>query len=100
MVGKSVRRRICRGEELDVEAIEETPRQEFGRSELFLNLVVDRERIAGFELLPNAEQIVHLVLQPDSCGGAAKQVPVAGEYLPDVARTGSAGFPIAMGNAE
>jgi len=55
VVLEHVARRVGRGEDFDVEALEQRPRPELRRTEFFSDLLVEPWRRLGREAVPNAE---------------------------------------------
>ena len=77
--------RIGRTHDLDVEALEQGSRSEFGRSELRLDLVIDPLGCLSGQFLLDAKHDMQFVSQPGARGSATKEVKVIGKDLPDFA---------------
>ncbi len=77
---------VGRREHLDVEPLEQGPREEVGGGELVHDLVVDACGGLARESVPDAEHLVELIIEPHAAGRAAEQVVVVCKALPHAAR--------------
>ena len=75
-------------EYLDLKALEERPRRVLGARESLLQVVVQPLRALPGRLLSYAEHADQLVGEPQTRGGAAEEVEVLAETLPDLAVVG------------
>jgi len=79
---------VRRSEHLDVEAVEQRARQELRGGQALGDLIVDVHGRVAVQPVPNAEDVVELVVEPGARGGAGKKVEVIREALPDGTRVG------------
>ncbi len=86
MVLEHVTRRVGRGEDFDVEALEQRARPELRRLQPLTDGIVHAGGRVGAQALAHSEDFMQLVIEPRTGRRAAKQVIVLGEHLPHVAR--------------
>src|SRR5215217_9325783 len=76
---------VSSAKHLDVEALEEGAGSKLGARELLCEVVIDPLRTLAGQLLLNPEDVNELVLKPETGWGAAEEVEVFSEALPDLA---------------
>src|SRR5215216_946984 len=72
-------------EHIDVEAFEEGAGSKLGARELLYEVVIDPLRTLAGQLLLDPEDVDELILKPETGGGAAEEMEVFSEALPDSA---------------
>src|SRR6202022_3963403 len=82
---KRVERRLRRRNDLDVKALEQCARTEFGLGEAIVDPIEDAVRGLGRQALAHAEYLMKRVIDPDACRRSAKQSVVGSERAPDLA---------------
>ena len=86
MIGERVRGRVGGGEDFKIEPLEEGAGQELGCLQLFVDgVVVEIGGLLG-EAFLEAEQLLEGIVEPEARRGAAEEVVVFGEDVPDLAR--------------
>jgi hypothetical protein len=76
--------RIRRGDDLDIEAVEQRPWTELRVGHTISDLVIDRVGSLGARDQIDTEDLDELVLQPVARGRAAEELPVFAERTPDL----------------
>gem|GEM_PF-6743295 len=80
--------RVCRRDDLDIEAIKQFSRAESRVGNAIGDLVIDGIRGFGTRNLINAEDLDELVLQPIARRRTAEELPILAEGVPDLPRVG------------